>query len=783
MRRTAPRVILATILATLSACTEKVPEVWLLRPASRKLLDRLALEARIEITNAANEVVASTSLAITDEAAVGSLPELPAGEDLAARVFWSASGVTIAASEQRSVRIEPGKTQSLSFDAGSYTYPDEDGDGAINLYELVWAADNPGLGDGVTDPEVLPAGFFNSIVGAAAVGGDFSAPVAVEPINNIVVVGSVDIDVDTPTPYRNHRANIFVFPMRQRTERRFDCAGTMTVLAIAINPKASTIAAAACGNAIHFFDPVNDIFAGGPYATAQNRRATSLVFTGNGEALYAIDGFEGTVAVFGDGGAAANAQVEALLDDSFFGAGSEVWSVAELGAYLLFIDPILGALHVVSHEDHRNHTLVATALPGELIGARAIVTHPSGDEIFVAKGSQGTVAFIDTSNTEIDAWQIVAELEVAVGVDELALEPTYGIWLYAVSPDSIARIDTARQAVEWRYDLADDYSGGFEGLALGSDGKIGVAVGGGSALVQLGVSVQDHLEREPNHRPSNPGGAIGPPPALSVGWGDINENTEDALEFIGTAYDFSGPIPYREDIEDLWRLDTTGASGGLALAILPTAPMSRFGIALLDGEGDILAVDMDILQAVPLTTGTGVFLITPPVSELPPETLVGVIAKDLDRTANFSAYEVVAVEVDYPLFEISENEPNEDPETADPVMLYGSILRGVAESSDNGAFYGWGSEDVEDCFIFDVGSGRVGVRLDFAADVDLDLTVHDMTGVRVPGSYGLLGPGLPEYFVFEPWHPANHFLVCVTSEDATQPASVPYSLTMIDFHF
>ena len=81
----------------------------------------------------------------------------------------------------------------------------------------------------------------------------------------------------------------------------------------------------------------------------------------------------------------------------------------------------------------------------------------------------------------------------------------------------------------------------------------------------------------------------------------------------------------------------------------------------------------------------------------------------------------------------------------------------------------------------DVATNRLGIRLDFADDVDLDLTILNLDGARMLQQYGLVGLGLAEHFVFEPHLRDKNFLVCVTIEDGIPPASAPYTITFVDF--
>ncbi len=782
------------LLGVLACSPGAAPQLSIVRPAFAELTEGLDVVGVVEVAKAddpANTPIAAATLMLVNNNGSVQIPGLPSGKDLRVQIHWQVGSVPVADSTPQYVRLGAGEHSSLTFSATDYAFPDTDGDGVANLYELVFARDNPDLGgDPVTDAQVQPAGFFSEFAGAIALPGDIAFQAVARALNGLALIGTSTLSAASTPIYSEHTANIVNLTTRERRGLPLDCDDTEPVAAVATNIGGETpLAAIACGMKVHFV--VVDGLLGTVLATTSVEigNVDYLFYAKDGRRLYAVDLFHHRISVLNSGvGKATGYAVAEVIDTALLGRDAIITSLVDTGTRLILTDSATDSLVVLSHQEGAQFERVGVALAGQLAKPETVILHPQGDRVYVANLGDGSVREVDIRANDPASWRVTGTVVVANELSSLAIEPVYGNWLYAVAAHAFARIDTLTLRIDRRIDLPDGDMNLFMDVAVSEDGARGVVVAGAAGLLVLGNSVQVTTEQEPNDTVAQAfasAAVIGPPPARAVGFVDISQNPNPAVTFFANVYQGTTPVPFEEDIEDLWRLELGDTAGPVALAVVPTAGISRVSLSLVEAEGGVLDTAIYPLQATVLPVGTGVFLVIDSPADLPPGVLVGISATDFDRSANFTPYEVSIV-APGPFAEVVESEStggaaNNDRDGAQLVSLVPSVLHGVVDAADAGAYVAWGTEDVEDCYLVDVANRELGVRLDFGAQVDLDLTVHDLQGVRIPNQHAMVGLGSPEHFIFEPHLSAKNFLVCVTIEDGTTPASASYTLTFVDF--
>ncbi|OGQ91301.1 MAG: hypothetical protein A2289_09730 [Deltaproteobacteria bacterium RIFOXYA12_FULL_58_15] len=777
--------VFAVLALEMGACSTQRIELGIGEPRFAALLEGLDISGEVRVyRDGARTTLARADLEIDGAVARARLPALPSGEDLNVRIFWRSDSLSIAESGGRTVRLDGGGNKKLSFSASDYVYPDVDGDGANNLFELIYENDNPNEAAGaVSNPRLFPRGFFSQPAGVIALPGAVAFQAEVRSLGSLAMVGTMDIEGTMSRPeYVNQAVDFIHVPTRERHSVPLDCTDQEPLFAVRLNGGGEAgVVAASCGAKVHYL--LADHYLGVVEDTTQIGvgQIDYLVFSASGQRLYAVDLFRGEIHVMYSGIGTPRYGLIETLDADVLGDGVLVHRLVDTGSRLIVLDPGHEGLIVLSHVDDANHVRIASPLRGQLNKPADIVLHPSGDIAYIANLGDGLLRVVDISANDPNQWSIIGAVAISTELSSLAIEPVYGYWLYAVADRAFARINTISLAIEQRFDIAGDDASQLMHVALSEDGAFGVVVASG-AIMPLGNPASPWVEEEPNNTVAQAAAnraVVGPPPSTSVGFADMREDFDSSVRFVQTVYNGLSPVEFEEDIEDLWRLDVGNAARPLVLAVFPAMDLGRMSISLVTAQGEVTETAIFPLQATSLTPGTGVFMITDPAEDLPAGLSVGINATDFDRTSNYTPYEIVAKELGNvtTILEV-ERDYSVDPQF---VAIFPSVVEGLAEASDEGAYVGWGSEDAEDCYLVDVATNRLGIRLDFADDVDLDLTILNLDGARMLQQYGLVGLGLAEHFVFEPHLRDKNFLVCVTIEDGIPPASAPYTITFVDF--
>ncbi|MCK5689367.1 hypothetical protein KAI87_08860, partial [Myxococcota bacterium] len=512
-----------------------------------------------------------------------------------------------------------------------------------------------------------------------------------------------------------------------------------------------------------------------------------LLFSKDGTRLYHYYKSPSYIFVIdADYSSATFGQIIETIDPDVFPSTIEIWGVADTGTELIILDHVNTTAQIISYEDD-NYFYNGTALEGLLLKPTAIALDPIRARAYITDSETQWLNIVDISDPLPLRWRTISRIPMGPLVSSLAIEPTLGFSLYAAGGKDLLRISTLSEEITHKLEMGQFGRGGLLDISVGPEGDTLVATSpDNSAILLLGRPDERNIEKEPNQVPEiliPQQNTLGPAPGRSVGYIDSEET--GTVEFDHWVIGGSGPVPYSEDIEDLWLLDTTGLSGRLAIALLPTDGYQRLNLSLIDQNSHILQTSTLPMGAAKLSTGTGVFLITPPASELPSPLWVGVGARDFDMGVNYGFYELVVLDVDSTLRTVPEtSESNNSPEEAQAVTNLPIIIEGHIATSDGGLFEAYAGEDVEDCYRVQTSNGRPAVMLNYTADVNLDIFVFNPDGSRVIGQYGLIGNGEPEFFIFEPYlfdDEINWKSICVNIDDDSIPTEVDYELTFIDF--
>ncbi len=774
-------------VALLGGCGRSDAEFRVLRPHFAALLDVPDLVGEVVIRRDGEEI-ARTNLVIDGESASARLPGLPAGADLEVEIVWRSGEVTVArTAEPKVLRLQKGRRTSVEFAPGDYAYPDDDGDGASNITEVVWAADNPSDAAGaVEDPDLSPPGFFSGVTATIATAGDpGNVHMTAATSWAVLTTSEAEFDQGGNVTFKDHMLNSVDLRTGQRLSFEFECPRSGFQWDVRRNPIANPEQTAVfCGNRILFYKYL---------PAAELEGETTLFYDGtrieygkDGNRLYAIHPDYGLIVVIDlDRSSPTFSEVLIQIDGSIMSGNILPLTVRDTGDHLLIGDAQNGGLVVLSHTDGTGYHFVDHVLMDELPEPLHIVLHPSGRRAYVAENNSGLLVVLDIEPEEPAAWSVVAEVEIAPMFTGLTIDYSYGNWVYALTTGTIARLDTLTNEVTWKREFGSADRGFFRDIALSPQGAFGVvSVGDCRGLMVLGKPDPENVEWEPNNDLADlddTANVIGPPPARVCGWADIED--DGSLSFDYWAITDAGRVDYTDDIDDLWTLDPGDHHGRLAIGVFPTNGYSRMSLTIHDPSGDILDLASFPMGGVVLSHGTGVFLVTDPVDLLPPGTMVGAAIQDFDFGYIYTPYEIIALPVDDPLPAIDEVEPNNSADQAPLIGAFPVVVYGTAEASDQGEYVVWGNEDAEDCYKVRVDSSRIAVRLDQGPDSDLDIFILDSQGGRIARQYGMIGQGLPEFFAFEPRasQPDWVFLVCVVKLDDEDPPESDYTLTFVNF--
>jgi hypothetical protein len=773
-----------------------------LKPHFSKLVNvpNLSGEIRIgvEVGEGEIEEISVTSLQIgQDNTARASIGDLPAGKELLVNIDWYSGSYLVAnVLEPKSIRLEKGKEATLTFAANDYIYPDSDGDGALNIHEAVFESQNPDLENGaVEDSEVAPTGFFNGFVGAVAIDGN---PMGIEVLSgasDMALITSADVDQlqDGTVVYSNHKINVVETETRLRNNIEILCSVDSDPYMVAKSPKLDFIeVAVVCGSKVLLYSGFPSIAAIEETPVNLFNPVYKIAYSASGNRLYALHSDHGEISVIDtEYNSPTYGQKVATIASEMIGENSRISNLVDNGKLLIVTDAE-GGLIVLSHQNDENQTLVGRIFSESevLTKPSQVVLHPSGQMLYVTDNESGKLLALDVGSENIADWQIVEEIEIGLNVVDLVIDPLHGFWVYALTIERIIRINSLTNEIEWNRKLSKDQRGLLFDMAIGFDGKKGmITVADSRGSLMLGAVNTSSQEAEDNDEPSQLNGEanmIDSFPARIVGWGEQQDS--GSVSFDTWAMGDTGRVDFSDDIEDLWQLDLSAQSGNvagtLAIGLFPTSSYSRVNLSLMDSEGTILQQAVYPVGAMSLSTGTGIFMVTDVVSNIPEGALLGVGTRDYGMATNYGPYEIVVMPLNSQIIEKEEIEPNNDAETAQLQTTFPVVINGVAQVGDTGGYVVYGADDAEDCYQVRVDSSRLAISLDFEENHDLDVFILDMEGNRIVGQYGLIGPGQSEYFVFEPYVQDPYlYLVCVNIDETSNPSEAAYRLTFIDFDY
>ncbi len=560
-------------VALLGGCGRSDVGFRVLRPHFAALLDVPDLVGEVVVSRDGEELT-RTNLVIDGESASAQLPGLPAGTDLEVEIVWRSGEVTVArTAEPKVLRLQRSKRTSVDFAPGDYAYPDDDG--ASNITEVVWAADNPSDAAGaVEDPGLSPPGFFSGVTATIATAGDPGnvQMTAVTPWA-VFTTSEVEFDQQGNPIFKDHMLNSVDLHTEQRLSREHDCPMSGFQWDVRRNPIANPEQTAIfCGNKVLLYKYVPAAELEGEITLLHG--GSRIEYGKDGKRLYAIHPDLGQIVVIdADRNSTSFTDVLTYIDRSIMPDNSQPRPVRDTGDRLLIGDCQNGGIVVVAHEGGTAYSFVAHVLMDEIPEPLHIVLHPSGRRAYVAENNRGLLVVLDIEPEDPDDWSVIAEAEIAPWFAGLAIDHNYGNWVYALTMGTIARLDTLTNEITWKREFSSDGRGAFNGISVSLQGEIGVvSVGDCRGLMVLGKPDPRNSEREPNNDPADlddTTNAIGPPPARVCGWADIEDNGNLSFDYWATTD--TGPVDYTEDIDDLWTLDPGDHHGRLAIGVFPIA--------------------------------------------------------------------------------------------------------------------------------------------------------------------------------------------------------------------
>ncbi len=697
------------------------------------------LSGVITVADTSGERLAEVALELEGGIGRGRVPDLPPDVDLTAQVTWRAAGLVLAATDPIAFRVEGGDTHGLEVPSSAYRYPDDDGDGAVSLVEVIHAAERPGEADAPTNPAVVPHGFASGFVGAF---GGRGVPTAgtYSSKSGVLLVARTD---EGATFLERHDLDA-----RTRTELPLpECRGGYARM-IARGPPAQTggaavlCASATDTNAVAYVVeqdlPLRQASLQGTIRFA-DLAGKSLSYGRRGRLLYTPMTQHGVISWWDVTRRCASAEQTGCVEFSDFPLAGALFDrdlessikpffALDTGDWLLATDLTGDRLVVLEPDPGLVWRFRTFAVAGALSSPSVMVRHPLAEIVYVANGD-GLLRVVDISNDDPEAWTVSAEIDVGPLPLRMAIEPLRGAWIYVVTTEGLARIDTLTHQVTWQAPLTgrDDN--------LWPDVAVDPAAVGGALLshqdhgvILLGHPKPGQIEREPNDRLgdlTDDANTIGPPPALVAG----RAESDDAGEFI-----LAGVDP---DLDDLWTL-RAGDATSVAVAVFPTRGDVPLGLALVDGAGRHVAT---------ASAGRSVAMLTSPSQD---DLHIGVDAKPSARGATATAYELATVAVPEPFPEVAEREPNG---AGEPMSIVAPVrVRGELRGNDL------------DCFSLPPGAGRVVARLD------------GPPGLDVFGSNAAPNATPERYYAVDPV--TSDRGLCVRATTSTAAA---YRLTVVDF--
>lgn len=784
-------------LVVVAACTSQVSTVFIIKPAFTALTDIPNLVGKVSV-RLGSQTIATTSLKLTETQAQARLPDLPAGKNLAITIEWSSNTVIVATTaEPKKIRLERGQTSQLDFAADAYVYPDDDGDGASNLVEVVYAEGNADAMDAVNNPNKTPPGYFSGVVAAVSVP---NIPQAIQVMDStpLAVFSTTNVSGTASNPvFSEQQVHATHLKTRERHSAVLSCSASGFIWDVRQNSVTGDVVGS-CGKTVNLV-MASPAGIGVLSTLTLSYEAYTLVYGKNGKRLYVMHPGNHAISIINtDPYSEHFFELLTTLKEDVLGNDAHPNRLADNGKFLLVTDDVNGGVIVLVNNNDTEYTLYGSFLAYQIPTPGDIVFHPSGQCAYVADYQLGRIMVIDTTSENPNLWSLVHVVPVAPFLNELAIEATHGSWVYAATANRIVRMDTLTNSITWQQDFGVEGRGTLSDIAIAKDGAFGaVTVGDAAGILVLGRPDPKRMQQSPDVLPNQVDGnqsRVGPSNTISVGWGDMEE--EGAINFNSWSLGIGNQhVNFSEDIEDMWYLDTNQETNRLAIALLPTDGFARMNLSTVDADGNVLASAIYALQSIRLATGNGVFLVTPPVPTLPTPIWVGVGAQDFDQAVNFSSYEIVVRPVPDPIPSVDEVEPNNEVDTAQIITSLPVMIHGVADTADSPSFSVYAGGDVEDCYSVDLRSSRIGVRLDYPDDqIDLNLYIlirainpsppPDYVFQRLPGQYGMLGAGLSEYFVFEAFMvDVGYGFVCVDIPDDSQPSTANYTITLVDFAF
>ncbi len=751
---------LALGLVALAGCAPDGVEVQVPHPALGWLLPGRELHGAISVREAGGKLLAESSLRLADGVGKATLPELPAGRDLTVVVRWRIDQTEVAVSAARKIRLEPGKTAEVGFSARAYTYPDDDGDGALNLHEAAF-----GAAGAVRDATAAPPGYFDGLVAGLSA----PDPIFRAAFEQRAVVGTVHAAA-VGGPY-THQIHAFDPSVRHRATATLTC--DEPVSRIAARPGEDR-AVVVCGDRLHTFDLARLATDPAPEASTQLPYTVPEVAYGrSGLQLFAAQTLQRSVYVL----SSLTLDLFDIVDVGDVDADSVPAAVVDTGAHLVVADYGTSGLIVFSHVGGQDFAFAAEVARGELPAPRQVLYDPSSERLYVTSEGDGLLRVIDAGADHPSRWRVLGSVDV--GEARLALEPVQGAWLYGVTADRILRVDALTLSVTtMALGLVGQDNFALSDIAVATDGTRAIAGALDGSLFLLGNVEPRRAEREPNQALADLDGlhnVVGAPPSIAVGFVDRQET--GALRLLDRP-DFD----IDEDLEDLWQLDLGGdTSGRLAVALVTTSPYKRQSLALLGPNGAVLAQAVGSRPDVIFPLGTGVIVLSPPLASLPAGSLLGVDGRDNDTVENASGYELIVTRVPASLLDVGEQEPANDAWPDPPILSTApATLQGTVSPTD------------DDCFRLQASFRRLGLLVEMASEVDVNLWVNG-----VPLQTAFVGDGDPEYLILEAQRcaqPAGQpdtvasctaagtvFPFCIRHWASPGDAPAPYSLTILDF--
>ncbi len=681
---------------------------------------------------------------------------VPTGEPVNTQILWEAGGYVVAETELKVSEVDWVNTACVEFQEADFVFPDDDGDGAINLFEVAFENEVGERGEGAPgDPTIVPDGFFSDVVDLIPL-ADVAFGLAVRELASELLVTTPASDATGA--WTHNEINLIDLGNHRRHSELIPCSGFAT--AALFNPinRAST-GAVGCGSAVHLLNV--DFATFDLSATVNTGAFASLAYSKTGDVLYKVGPTE-VVGILADGSLHSGTQSDAWDDTQ------TPWSLADTGNYLLVPDRGNRSLNVIFHWEDDVGLHSGWSMFGDLIKPGAIVLHPAGHRAYVAEEETGKVLVIDlTDQSALELSDpVVAEIEASPPPIHLAIDQRDGYWLYVTTAEKILRVNTLTNEVESEISI-----GGPKNIptaiAVSSEGSHAVVATRWGATYVLGHGAQSASEHEPN----NGLATAGTLDRSMVGWLDTDDEGEQSTPW---SVDDGAP----DDFEDLWSVTAPAATEHLAVALIPTRTDPAFKLALLDGAGEVVESIISSLGST-LTPGTGIFLLSPGGAAFPNQAFIGVSLRD--NTPAVSPY-VLKMSRLADLPAVAEVEDNGQVANAQALNGYPMILNAAIDAAETGDFSaGAPADDFEDCFSLYTGDTHLAVRLDFPSDVDLNLAVLDSSGAWMERHASIARDGQPEVMIFEPQTRVDRHTVCVGIIDSAPVTTATYTLTLVDF--